>query len=60
MESNNYPQYPVYPGPDRYPVLNGQVNNMGPAGPRGGYGDDIEVIDLDNARGQVKPTTWHM
>lgn len=21
--------------------------------------DDIEVIDLDNARGQIKPTTWH-
>ncbi len=21
--------------------------------------DDIEVIDLDNPRGQIKPTTWH-
>ena len=22
-------------------------------------GDDIEVIDLDDPRGQIKPTTWH-
>lgn len=21
--------------------------------------DDIEVIDLDDPRGQIKPTTWH-
>jgi len=21
--------------------------------------DDIEVIDLDNPRDQIKPTTWH-
>lgn len=21
--------------------------------------DDIEVIDLDDVRGQIKPTTWH-
>ncbi len=21
--------------------------------------DDIEVIDLDDIRGQIKPTTWH-
>ena len=21
--------------------------------------DDIEVIDLDDRRGQIKPTTWH-
>ena len=22
-------------------------------------GDDIEFIDLDEDRGQIKPTTWH-
>ena len=21
--------------------------------------DDVEVIDLDDVRGQIKPTTWH-
>lgn len=23
------------------------------------YADDVEIIDLDNSRGQIKPTTWH-
>ena len=42
--------------PQRVPI-NPMVNQ--PQGQRNSSPNDIEVIDLDDPRGQIKPTTWH-
>lgn len=57
MNENVNPVYPTYFDLGNEPNLS--VNNGKPPANQHPYDDGIEVIDLDNPRGQIKPTTWH-
>lgn len=49
-----------YDHQEQIPLRNAVVraSSMPPA-PRGGFTEDVEVIDLDDPRRDIKPTTWH-
>ncbi len=49
----NYMQYPVRRVD---PIDSEIIRRMAQSAPRN---DEVEVIDLDDPRANVKPTTWH-
>lgn len=58
MNENPNPVYPTHFDLGYESNLGSHANKMPPV-PQHPYDDGIEVIDLDNPRGQIKPTTWH-
>lgn len=57
MNENVNPVYPTYFDLGNEPNLS--ANNGKPPVSQHAHDDGIEVIDLDNQRDQIKPTTWH-
>jgi hypothetical protein len=59
MRENVNPVYPTYFGLNKGSDIDSDFNKMPPANQQYGHGSDIEIIDLDDPRRDVKPTTWH-
>jgi hypothetical protein len=53
-DTNGY----AYVGEGVQPVAINPVRQL-PVPANSSYSDDIEVINLDDPRGNIKPTTWH-
>ena len=54
LNTNRY----TYVGDGIQPVAMNPVRHL-PASSKTSYPDDIEVINLDDPRENIKPTTWH-
>jgi hypothetical protein len=55
----SYPQYPPPDNQEREPIIRVPITTRPPREQYPAPVDDIEIIDLDSDRRQVKPTTWH-
>lgn len=59
MNENVNPIYPTYFDLGNEANLSNSANMMPPAKQQYSYGGDVEIVDLDDPRRDVKPTTWH-